>query len=104
MVSALRNTAANKGPPKQPTLDPTLITDNELQDFVTMNTIRFFTITGLDHDFLGIDPDQLPDIDNYVFVRDIVSSLKVANDVADRVVAQMEQYNALSDRKSLCCR
>ena len=95
MVYALQNTAANKGPPKRPTLDASLIKEKELHHFVTVNTISFFTILGLDHDFLDLDPDQWPDNDNYVSARNIVRSMKVTNDVAERGVALMEQYNTV---------
>jgi len=71
------------------------VNSKELQDFVTANTTRFFDITGLPCDFLSKDPSQWEEDATYTSVRATVRSMRVVNDIAERGVALMDEYNLL---------
>ena len=80
---------------KRISLDPKLIRTKELSDFVTSNTRRFFAITGFSSSFLIKDVSQLEEDDDYTSIKTSIRCLKVVNDIAERRVALMEEYNKL---------
>lgn len=94
MVAALHKTGIEH-PQKRITLDTAVINSKQLEDFVTDNTHRFFRITGIPVDFLKLDVDSWPTDENYTTAKAIVSSIRVVNDIAERGVALMEEYNKL---------
>ena len=57
MVAALQKSGTER-PLRKITLNPALIGFKQLEDFVTNNTLRFFTITGISADFLKRDVDS----------------------------------------------
>ena len=94
MVQALE-TPGEEHPMKRISLDPKLIRTKELSDFVTSNTRRFFAITGFSSSFLIKDVSQLEEDDDYTSIKASIRCLKVVNDIAERRVALMEEYNKL---------
>ena len=94
MVSALQNSVA-KEPVKRPTLDISLISVKKLEDFVTSNTLRFFAIIGLPRNFLDEDIEKWEQNEEFIAAKTKVNNMKVVNDVAERGVALMEEYNNL---------
>lgn len=94
MVNNLKN-AGIENPPKRATVDLQTVETKELEDFVSANTSRFFEVTGLPCDFLSKDPTQWEEDDNYRSVRATVRSMRVVNDIAERGVALMDEYNLL---------
>mgnify|MGYP006352973215 FL=1 len=95
MVEALHNTGGNEHPLKRITLDPAVISSKQLQDFVTENTQRFFTITGISSAFLQTDVESWKTNDDYNTAQTTVISIRVVNDIAERGVALMDEYNKL---------
>lgn len=95
MVEALHKTGGNGHPLKRITLDPAVICSKQLQDFVTENTMRFFTITGISSAFLQTDVDAWKTNDDYKTAQTTASSIRVINDIAERGVALMDEYNKL---------
>lgn len=66
-----------------------------LTQFVTENTLNFFGRLDLPTEFLQADPDTWDCRDDYKAACTITHSLKVVNDLAERGVALIEQYNSL---------
>lgn len=94
MVNAL-DVEGPENPLKRITLDASLINSKQLEDFVSKNTLRFFTITGISSNFLKKNVEDWPKDEGYINGRNIVCSMRVVNDVAERGVALMEEYNKL---------
>lgn len=94
MVAALHK-SGSEHPLKRITLDPTLISSRHLEDFVTSNTLRFFNITGISAKFLDQDVDSWPEDDDYKMAMATAGSMRVVNDIAERGVALMDEYNKL---------
>ena len=74
---------------KRITLDPTLIISQQLEDFVSKNTLRFFNITDVSFNSLK---KCWKEGEGYVNGRHIVRSMSGINDKAEREVALMEEY------------
>lgn len=67
--------------------------EKEHYDFVTVNTINFFSRFGISLQFLNEDPLYWNDTEAYKNGMDIVSKIKVVNDTAERAVKLIEEYN-----------
>lgn len=80
---------------KRITIDEALIQTKQIEDFVSSNTNRFFEITEISSDFLNTDPENWEDNDSYISAKCTVRSLRVVNDIAERGVALMDEYNKL---------
>ena len=63
--------------------------------FVPSNTLPFFRILELDSQFLDTDPETWIHNEVYLAAEEIVKSLTVINDSAERGVALIEEYNNL---------
>ena len=87
--------AGVENPIKMVNVDEVLIQSKELEDFVFSNTYRFFKITGISSTFLSTDPTSWEDNEHNAAVKPIVSSLRVVNDIAEREVALIDEYNKL---------
>ena len=73
-----------------------MIQSKELEDFVSSATQNFFTITGIPSTFLRqLDVASWDENDEYKIAKSIVTGLKVTNDLAERGVALMDEYNKL---------
>ena len=95
MVKAIRNTTSEDDPLKRIALDPSQVQSNGLEDFVTSNTLRFFQIMDLPCSFLDIGVDNWDTNEDYQSSKRTVVNLRVVNDLAERGVALMEEYNKL---------
>jgi hypothetical protein len=93
MVVAIKETEGSDEPPKRvaPFLDASM---KQLHHFVTRSTGRFFEILGLSDEFLDLDPAEWGDQEIYKKNRDVVRSVKVVNDLAERGVALIQEFNA----------
>lgn len=69
-----------------------------LHDFVTTSTRQFFTLLDLPMDFLSSDPDQWSQLQSYISSQGTVGSVRVVNDLAERGVALIQQFNSLITR------
>ncbi|XP_015116001.1 uncharacterized protein LOC107040428 [Diachasma alloeum] len=75
--------------------DQNFIQESSLDQFVTQNTIQFFKILNIESNFLDIDPIMWGESEEYVKASKIVKSLLVTNDLAERSVALITEYNGL---------
>lgn len=68
-----------------------------IEDFVTENTIIFFQIlfTKFGYNFLLQHPDTWTTNENYMQCKQVISSLHVVNDLAERNVGLMKNYNGV---------
>jgi hypothetical protein len=95
MVDALKNEGIDQSPIKRITVDADVIHNKTLEYFVSSNTRRFFSITGIPSAFLEKNVEVWEEDDDYKTSKEIVCSMKVVNDIAERGVALMEEYNKL---------
>jgi hypothetical protein len=93
MVAALKGKDGSDNPLKRipPVLEPAT---KELHDFVTKSTMNFFTILGLSQDFLEHHPTEWRNHEAFQKNQDVVKSVKVVNDLAERGVALIQEFNA----------
>lgn len=94
MVNALNNEGLEYSP-KRLSLNVNHILEKNIEDFVSSNTLRFFDITGISSEFLKKEVEIWEDDESYKASKDIVRSIRVVNDIAERGVALMEEYNKL---------
>ncbi|BES98518.1 Hypothetical protein NTJ_11334 [Nesidiocoris tenuis] len=94
MVQALEN-EGQEDTLRRITIDSRVIEMSSLEDFVSQNTRKFFSITGLSPDFLEREVVTWESDPEYLHIKNIVSSMRVVNDIAERGVALMEEYNKL---------
>lgn len=91
------NTGSRNGanPLKRVTVEIANIQSKGLEDFVTSNTHRFFNITGFSSDFLTKDVNEWAEDKAYNEVKQGVRNMRVVNDIAERGVKLMDEYNKL---------
>lgn len=65
---------------------------------MTSNTLRFFRILGISSAFLQKEPRLWEEDEDYKASREIVRSMRVVNDIAERGVALIEEFNKLITR------
>lgn len=94
MVIALNEEGPDYSP-KRITLDLSHIEEKNIEDFVTSNTLRFFRILGIPSAFLQKEPGLWEEDEDYKASREIVRSMRVVNDIAERGVALIEEFNKL---------
>lgn len=86
---------------KRYNLNPNLIEDATILDFVTPNTQKFFNQLfatkflppGISLNFLRDDPINWDTDPSYLYAKAAVQPLLIVNDVAERGVATMTAYN-----------
>ena len=93
MSVALKENVGFEEPLKRitPFIEPTT---KGLHDFVTTSTVRFFTTLGLSTDFLQHDPSDWEHKEEYMKNKEIARSVKVVNDLAERGVALVQEFNS----------
>ena len=69
-----------------------------LKQFVTKNSLNFFNILGLNTQFLDDDPELWNTNPTYIHAEIIVNNLMVTNDIAERGVKLMSEFNSLLAR------
>lgn len=94
MVEALKKEGADFCP-KRINVDIENIGNKNLEDFVTSNTKRFFSITGLSSDFLKKKVEDWIKDKEYIQSKEIVTKCKVVNDTAERGVSLIQEYNKI---------
>lgn len=94
MVEALKKEGAEYSP-KRINVDLDTISKKNLEDFVSSNTKRFFSITGISSDFIEKEVEDWDADKEYMKSKGIVKSLKVVNDIAERGVALIQEYNKI---------
>ena len=93
MVIALKEKDGLEEPPKRiaPLLEHMA---KYLSDFVTKATRRFFNLLNLSDEILDIDPACWMNNDVYRASQAVVDSVKVVNDLAERGVALIQEFNS----------
>lgn len=94
MVDALKIEGVENCP-KRKSLDVKHFKQKNIEDFVTSNSLRFFQILGISSEFLNKDVETWNTDADFEAARKIVHSIRVVNDIAERGVALMEEYNKL---------
>lgn len=90
MVEALKKQGAEFCP-KRITVDVENICDKNLEDFVTSNTKRFFSFTGMSSDFLKKKVEDWINYKKYIKSKEVITKLKVVNDTAQRGVSLISE-------------
>lgn len=62
---------------------------------MSKNTRKFFELTGVSSEFLQKDPELWEEEESYKSAKEIVENMRIVNDLAERGVALMEEYNKL---------
>lgn len=86
---------AEPGPPKKIQIDLNTIINLNIEDFVTINTKSFFSINDLPSEFLHKPVEDWPTDETFLVSKNIVHHLKVVNDIAERGVKLIQDYNKL---------
>jgi len=93
-----RTTVRNKGDPdprKRIHLDQSAIYNKRLSNLVTRNTRKFFEIVSIPDAFLEVDPETWKTNPDFLQAENVVWKLRVVNDITERGVALMPEYNML---------
>lgn len=96
MVEAIKNKEASAITNQRyqvPGNDLELLLRKDLSDFVSQNSLELFKKFDLPYDFFEKDISTWPSDDSYKDCLEFFKTLKVTNDVAERGVALIEQYN-----------
>jgi hypothetical protein len=94
MVTALSEEGSDYSP-KRISLDVNYVAEKNIEDFVSSNTLRFFKILGISSAFMEKEARLWEEDEDYKASKNIVSSMRVVNDIAERGVALIEEYNKL---------
>ncbi|XP_050065978.1 uncharacterized protein LOC126555054 [Aphis gossypii] len=62
-------------------------------DLLGTNSIKLFDRFNIPKDFLEVHPKNWNDLEGYQKGKEIIESLRVVNDTAERVVKLMEEFN-----------
>lgn len=98
----LRDTLLSQPPPNESTyIDRLIIPQSQikmlsnwnLHDFITENTIYFFKRFKISQAFLNKDPFEWSNDQQYTDAKSLLSTLEVVNDNAERSVKLMEDFN-----------
>lgn len=91
MVRAINN-VTDQLPVKRAIVDAAVIQTKKLED---SNTLPFFKITGISSKFLEKDVEMWIEDEEYQAAKCTTRHMKVVNDIAERGVALMDEYNKL---------
>ena len=89
---ALRENDGSDDPPRRISPFTELLTKG-LRDFVTKSTLKFFKFLDLQEEFMEHDPSKWVELEVYQRNQEVVRSVKVVNDLAERGVALIQEFN-----------
>ena len=92
-VLALRENDGSEDPPKRISPFPDPMT-KEIHEFITKSTLKFFKLLDLQEEFLEHDPSEWGRLEVYQSNQQVVRSAKVVNDLAERGIALMQEFNS----------
>lgn len=75
-----------------------LMCTKEISDFVTKRSFILFEQLKLSSDFLNLSPTEWPNDPNYLSCLSIFKNIKVVNDIAERGVALVEEFNQFATK------
>ena len=93
MIASLMDKEGSDEPPKRIPLFSQPST-KVIHDFMTKSTRRLFRILNLPDAFLEVDPSEWTNHEDYTRSQAICRSIRVVNDLAERRVALIQQFNA----------
>lgn len=67
--------------------------DKQIDFFITPETMKFLERFKIDSGFLSDDPSEWNSNLNYKFCKELVRNLAVANDVGERGIKLISEYN-----------
>ena len=76
-------------------MDIKYVTSEDISQFVTCDTLKFFSRFGVSTDFLQADPDEWEARDDYQKGLQIAAQLFVTNDIAERGIKLIREYNEI---------
>ena len=65
-----------------------------LHDFVSTSTVTFYDILGISRQFMDCHPSEWYQHEKYQQSQQIVTAVKVVNDLAERGVALIQEFNS----------
>ena len=98
MVEAVKTTDISEENVKKVSVHPKNLDEylgRSIDYFITQKSQRFFERFSINNDFLNMHPSEWKNNENYKNGLKIASGLKVVNDVAERGVQLMEEYNKI---------
>ena len=93
MYGILSRQAEEINPPKKGKVLSEDISKLKLGDLTTTNSLKFFECLGMNFDFLHVPVTDWKNNESYLEGRNIVSSLQVVNDHAERGVKFLSDFN-----------
>ncbi|KAL4104515.1 hypothetical protein QTP88_019810 [Uroleucon formosanum] len=98
MVKAMQSRDIKSEANKRIILKPNEIYDyanKDINDFISIQSSNFFNRFGIPMDFLDLDPKLWNENDQYKKSKELVNNINVVNDIAERGVKLIEDYNKL---------
>ncbi|KAE9530083.1 hypothetical protein AGLY_011545 [Aphis glycines] len=98
MVKAMQSSDIESEANKLIILKPNEIYDfanKDINDFKAIQSSNFFNRFGIPMDFLDLDPKLWNENDQYKKSKELVNNINVVNDIAERGVKLIEDYNKL---------
>ena len=92
MLIAFRRCQGGEEPLRRIPVFPDTST-KKLHDFVTTSSMKFFHILELNTEFLNFNPSQWSELESYKDNIEIVKSVRVVNDVFERAVSFIQDFN-----------
>ena len=93
MASALQNKDVEQDHTKRLSVLMDILQNNNLEDFITAESMTLFSLMELPDGFLKVDPELWNEHNNNKQAKDIINSLKVVNDHAERGIALIKEYS-----------
>lgn len=92
MVKALERRGC-PNPEVRPKINVKNVMQYRVSDFVTSNSLAIFRALNISQEFLSSDPVSWSSREDYIAARNLVKSLKVVNDIAERGLATSTNFN-----------
>lgn len=71
-----------------------LFTEKNIDEFISQGSLKLFSRFNIDDGFLQNDPVSWESSPSFLNGKQIINSLKIVNDTAERAVKLMEEYNS----------
>lgn len=75
--------------------DISTFTKKDFNDFVNVETLNLFSRFNISRDFLKLHPDSWSENNEFIKGKNMLSQLLVVNDVAERGVKLIQEYNSI---------
>jgi len=95
LVEALQNKKGTKNPKKRIDVSLENFHEKKFEDFVNENSMKLFKEMNLSLQFLTVDPEHWNSNPNYKDALELVKSIQVVNDHAERGIALIKEYTGI---------